>query len=83
MLNEKEIERFELIEMELRKLRSEVKVQHLVISGLLNSFFTEDNNDHSHFYSAIREKLNGLPPGSDIQHILMTAVEKWANTYKS
>ena len=49
MLNEKEIERFELLEKDLQQLRSEVEIQNLVISGLLNAYFTNKKHDHSLF----------------------------------
>ena len=83
MLNEKEIERFELLENNLQQLRSEVKIQNLVISGLLNAYFTNKKYDHSLFYSAVRSELNKLPPGSDDQHIFMNAIEKWVNRYNN
>lgn len=83
MLNEKEIERFELLEKNLQQLRSEVEIQNMVISGLLNTYFTNKKHDHSLFYSAVRNELNKLPPGSDNQHIFMNAIEKWVNRYKN
>lgn len=83
MLNEKEIERFELLEKDLQQLRSEVKIQNMVISGLLNAYFTNKKHDHSLFYSAVRSELKKLPPGSDNQHIFMNAIEKWVNRYNN
>lgn len=83
MLNEKEMERFELIEKELQKLRSEIKIQNLVISGLLNGFFNDGSKDHSHFYSAIREEIEKLPHGSDIRHDCANGVTKWADKYNN
>jgi len=83
MLNEKEIERFVLLEKNLQQLRSEVEIQNMVISGLLNAYFTNKKHDHSLFYSAVRSELNKLPPGSDNQHIFMNAIEKWVNRYNN
>lgn len=81
MLNEKEIERFELLEKELHQLRSEVKIQNLVISGFLNAYFTNKKHDHSLFYSAVRSELNKLPTGSDTQHLFMDSIQEWVSRY--
>ncbi|UVC28843.1 hypothetical protein [Pantoea sp. SOD02] len=83
MLNEKEIERFELLEEEIHKLRTETKIQNLVISGLLNCLFSDNSKDHSLFYSAIREELQKVQHGSDMHHECVKGVERWVGKYNS
>lgn len=83
MLNEVEIQRFEKIEKELTKLRSEIEMQQIVISGLLKRLFADDAVNHPAFFSALRDELSKLPPESDTRHNHIHKIQQWVDRYKN
>jgi phospholipid N-methyltransferase len=64
MLNLVEKERIEQLENEIVRLREDVEMQQILLSGLLHSVLRGESSNQSAFLNILREELNKLPPGS-------------------
>ena len=64
MLNLVEKERIEQLENEIARLREDVEMQQILLSGLLHSVLRGESSNQSAFLNILREELNKLPPGS-------------------
>ncbi|EOT4021291.1 hypothetical protein [Escherichia coli] len=81
MLNLVEKERIEQLENEIARLREDVEMQQILLSGLLHSVLRGESSNQSAFLNILREELDKLPPGSlkrqEFTHKLQELIERY------
>lgn len=81
MLNLVEKERIEQLENEIARLREDVEIQQILLSGLLHIVLRGESSNQSAFLNILREELNKLPPVSlkrqELTYKLQELIERY------